>query len=186
VTSASWPETSPDGVTDPAIGYGVPGSADALRHVMGHFASGVTIATALHHGIKHAMTATAVSSVSLDPPLVLVCVSRSSRFHSAIGKATHWCLSLLTVDQEALARHFANRGRDLLSQFDRVPHTPSPLSGTPLVDGALAWLECTTYGKHDGGDHTIVVGQIVRASGRASDDDPNAGPPLTYYRGAYS
>jgi flavin reductase len=186
VTSASRPEVFPAAETSSDLTYGVPGSADALRHVMGHFSSGVAIATALHHGIKHAMTATAVCSVSLDPPLVLVCVSKSSRFHAAITKAKYWCLSLLTVDQEGLARHFSNRGRDLLSQFDRVAHTPSPFSGTPLIDSALGWLECTTYGMHDGGDHTIVVGQITRASGLPSDDDPNARPPLTYYRGAYS
>ena len=64
------------------------------------------------------MKATAVCSVSLEPPLVLVCVSKTSRFHGAISEAKYWCLSLLTVDQEALARHFSNRGRDLLSQFD--------------------------------------------------------------------
>jgi flavin reductase (DIM6/NTAB) family NADH-FMN oxidoreductase RutF len=186
VTSASFPEASSNAkrVSDRALG--VPGSPDALRHVMGHFASGVTIATALYHGIKHAMTATAVCSVSLEPPLVLVCVSKSSRFHGAITKAKYWCLSLLTVDQEELARHFSNRGRDLLTQFDGVSHTPSPFSGTPLIDGALGWLECATYGMHDGGDHTIVVGQLARASGLPSDDDPNARPPLTYYRGAYS
>ena len=107
------------------------------------------------------MTATAVCAVSLDPPLVLVCVSKSSRFHGAITETDNWCLSLLTVDQEQMAWHFSNRGRDLLSQFDDVPHTPSPLSGTPLIDDALAWAECTTYGMHDGGDHTIVVGEIV-------------------------
>jgi flavin reductase len=186
VTSASFPEASSNAATASDLTFGVRGSSDALRHVMGHFASGVAIATALHRGIKHAMTATAVCSVSLEPPLVLVCVSKSSRFHAAITKATYWCLSLLTVDQEGLARLFSNRGRDLLRQFDRVPHTPSPLSGTPLIDGALAWLECTTYGMHDGGDHTIVVGQLARASGLPSDDDPDAPPPLTYYRGAYS
>jgi flavin reductase (DIM6/NTAB) family NADH-FMN oxidoreductase RutF len=174
VTSASWSKASPNAQTAPDRANGVPGSPDALRHVMGHFASGVTIATALHHGIKHAMTATAV------------CFSKSSRFHGAIVKAENWCLSLLTVGQEPLAKHFSNRGRDLLTQFDNVPHTPSPLSGTPLMDGSLAWLECTTYGVHDGGDHTIVVGEIVRASGLPSDDDPNAPAPLTYYRGAYS
>jgi flavin reductase (DIM6/NTAB) family NADH-FMN oxidoreductase RutF len=174
-----------DGVRAQDRAYGVPGSPEALRHVMGHFASGVTIATALHHGIKHAMTATAVCSVSLEPPLVLVCVGKASRFHRAITEAEKWCLSLLTVDQEALARHFSHSGRDLLSQFDDVAHTPSPLSGTPLIDGALAWLECATYGVHDGGDHTIVVGEIIRASGLPSDDDPNAPAPLTYYRGAY-
>jgi flavin reductase len=192
VTSASWSKASPNAQTFPNVqsgldrASGVPGSQDALRHVMGHFASGVTIATTLHHGIKHAMTATAVCSVSLEPPLVLVCVGKASRFHGAILKAENWCLSLLTVHQEPVARHFSSSGRDLLSQFDHVPHTPSPLSGTPLIDGALAWLECTTYGRHDGGDHTIVVGEIVRASGLPSDDDPNAPPPLTYYRGAYS
>jgi flavin reductase (DIM6/NTAB) family NADH-FMN oxidoreductase RutF len=192
VTSASWSKASPNTQAFPSVqggpdlASGVPGSPDALRHVMGHLASGVTIATALHHGVKHAMTATAVCSVSLEPPLVLVCVSKSSRFHSAIIKANHWSLSLLTVHQERLARHFSNRGRDLLSQFDNVPHSPSALSGTPLIDGALAWLECTTYGRHEGGDHTIVVGEIVRASGLPSDDDPNAPPPLTYYRGTYS
>jgi len=186
VSKASLPEASSNTETASNRAFGVPGSSDALRHVMGHFASGVTIATALHHGIKHAMTATAVCSVSLEPPLVLVCVSKSSRFHGAIIKAEYWCLSLLTVEQEELARHFSNRGRDLLTQFDSVSHTPSPFSGAPLIDGALGWLECSTYGMHDGGDHTIVVGQLARASGLPSDDDPNAGPPLTYYRGAYS
>lgn len=192
MTSASWSkaaanaQTSPKAQSGPDRAGGVPGSPDALRHVMGHFASGVTVATALHHGIKHAMTATAVCSVSLEPPMVLVCVSKSSRFHGAAIHAENWCLSLLTVDQEPLARHFSNRGRDLLSQFDNVPHTPSPLSGTPLLDGSLAWLECTTYGVHDGGDHTIMVGEIVRASGLPSDDDPDAPAPLTYYRGTYS
>ena len=184
MTSASWSVAYSESAPDRASG--VPGSSNALRHVMGHFASGVTVATALHRGIKHAMTATAVCSVSLDPPLVLVCVSKSSRFHRAITDAKHWCLSLLTVDQEPVAWHFSNRGRDLLSQFDEIPHSPSPLSGTPLIDDALAWVECTTYGMHDGGDHTIVVGEIKRASGLPSDDDPNARPPLTYYRGAYS
>jgi flavin reductase (DIM6/NTAB) family NADH-FMN oxidoreductase RutF len=184
VTSASWPEEYPKNAPD--LAHGVPGSPEALRHVMGHFASGVTVATALLRGIKHAMTATAVCSVSLDPPLVLVCVSKSSRFHRAITETENWCLSLLTVDQEPVAWHFSNRGRDLFSQFDHIPHSPSPFSGTPLIDGAMAWVECTTYGMHDGGDHTIVVGEIVRASGLPSHDDPNARPPLTYYRGAYS
>jgi flavin reductase (DIM6/NTAB) family NADH-FMN oxidoreductase RutF len=164
----------------------VAGSADALRHVMGHFASGVTVVTALRHGVKHAMTATAVSSVSLVPPLILVCVSRSSRFHTAIMEADTWCVSLLTAEQEPLARHFSNRGRDLLTQFDGVAHTPAPASGTPLIDGALAWMECVTYGRHDGGDHTIVVGELVHASGPATLEGPGRKAPLTYYQGTYS
>jgi flavin reductase (DIM6/NTAB) family NADH-FMN oxidoreductase RutF len=164
----------------------VAGSADALRQVMAQFTSGVTVVTALRHGVRHAMTATAVSSVSLDPPLILVCVSRTSRFYAAIMEADAWCVSLLAADQEPVARHFANRGRDLSSQFDHIPFTPSPKSGTPLVDGALAWMECVTYGRHDGGDHVIVVGELVYASGPAPAAAPDRKPPLTYYQGTYS
>jgi flavin reductase len=165
---------------------GVAGSADALRQVMGQFCSGVTVVTALRDGIKHAMTATAVSSVSLVPPLILVCVSRTSRFHEAITEADAWCVSLLNADQERLARHFANRGRDLLSQFDDVPYTQSPMSGTPLIDGALAWAECVTYAQYDGGDHTIVVGELIHASGAPSHDGHGQQIPLSYYQGTYS
>ena len=172
----------PEGPTD----EGVAGSADALRRVMGQFASGVTVVTALRNGVKHAMTATAVASVSLVPPLVLVCVSRSSRFHTAIMEADAWCVSLLAADQERVARHFANRGRDLLTQFDHVAYTTSPGSGAPLIGGALAWMECVTYGRHDGGDHTIVVGELVHASGPAAVEGPEPKAPLTYYQGTYS
>src|SRR3712207_2286909 len=153
---------------------------------MRQFASGVTVVTALRQGIKHAMTATAVCSVSLVPPLILVCVSRSSRFHAAVTEADAWCVSLLSANQERLARHFAHKGRDLLSQFDHVPYTPSPLSHTPLIDGALAWMECVTYGQYDGGDHTIVVGELVQASGAPSGDKHGQRAPLTYYQGTYS
>ena len=86
-------------------------------------------------------------------------------------------MSLLAVDQEGLARHFSNRGRDLLTQFDHVPHIPAGISGAPRLDGALAWLECTTYAQHDGGDHTIVVGQVVRAQWSALTMNRLAGLP---------
>ena len=160
---------------------GSAGSAAALRHVMGSFISGVTIVSTIWQDVAHAMTATAFSSVSLDPPLVLVCVSKTSRFHAAVLGSGRWAVSLLRHDQEATAHHFSNKGRDLLTQFDSVPHTPAPVSGAPLIAGAHSWLECDTYAPYDGGDHTIVVGLLVRASRRAP-----SGRPLTYYQGAYS
>jgi flavin reductase len=160
---------------------GTAGSAAALRHVMGSFISGVTIVSTLWQDVAHAMTATAFSSVSLDPPLVLVCVSKTSRFHAAISGSRRWAVSLLRDDQEPIARHFSNKGRDLLTQFDTVPHKPAPVCGAPLIVGAHSWLECDTYATYDGGDHTIVVGLLVRASHRAP-----SGRPLTYYQGAYS
>lgn len=165
-------------------------AAATLRQVMADFASGVTIITTVWDGVAHAMTATAFASVSLDPPLVLVCVSKSSRFHAAITRAEYWVASLLSADQSWIARHFSNRGRDLRTQFDGVPHTTSRLTGTPVVTGVLSWLECVTEGMHDAGDHTIMVGRMVDG-GPGSLLSPPASEsvmsrPLTYYRGTYS
>lgn len=158
-----------------------PTTAEDLRRVMADFASGVTVVTTAYDGVAHAMTATAFCSVSLDPPLVLVCVSRTSRFHHAVTHAHGWAVSLLAHDQEAVARHFANRGRDLATQFDPVPHAAGRLTGAPLITGALGWLECETHAQHDGGDHTILVGRVLRTSEKSEK-----GAPLTYYRGTYS
>ena len=88
-------------MTADIVAAGVPGSPAALRHVMGHFASGVTIATAMADQTAHGMTATAVCSVSLEPPLVLLCVGRTSRFHPAVLAAGGWALSILAGDQES-------------------------------------------------------------------------------------
>jgi flavin reductase (DIM6/NTAB) family NADH-FMN oxidoreductase RutF len=169
----------PDDWTGVAAGESA--SAAALRQTMADFASGVTIVTTQWQGVAHAMTATAFCSVSLDPPLVLVCVSKTSRFHQAVTQADGWAVSLLSGPQETIARHFANRGRDLRTQFDLVPHSLGPTTGAPVIDRALAWLECATYAKHDGGDHTILVGQVLLTS-----DQPSPDRPLTYYRGSYS
>ena len=179
--------TEPPAAEDPPSPVdGVAGSAEALRHVMGQFSSGVTIVTAVRDGVRHAMTATAVCSVSLEPPLILVCVGKASRFHAAITNADGWAVSLLAAGQASIARHFANRGRDLSTQFDVVPHSIAPYSRAPVIDGALGWLDCTTFAIHDGGDHTIVIGRVIRASGLRDLDDSGAAPPLTYFRGSYS
>jgi len=110
----------------------------------------------------------------------LVCVSKSSRFHGAVLGGTNWAVSLLAADQEPLARHFAHRGRDLVTQFEAMEHVPAPHSGAPVLMGALGWLDCVTEAEHDAGDHTIVVGRVL-ATGR----DSMVNAPLTYYRGAY-
>ncbi|MCW2812308.1 MAG: flavin reductase domain protein FMN-binding protein [Friedmanniella sp.] len=160
---------------------GVPGTPEALRATLADFSSGVTVVTTTVDGVAHAMTATAFCSVSLEPPLVLVCVSRTSRFHAAAMRAQGWAVSLLAADQEAVARHFSDRGRDLATQFDTVPHDAAPQTGVFLVAGALAWLECRTHARYDGGDHTILVGEVLSTSEKS-----RARAPLTYYRGSYS
>ncbi len=158
----------------------VDGTPDALRFAMGHFASSVTVVTALADGKRHAMTATAVSAVSLEPPLILVCVSHSSRFHAAIQAADGWAVSILSASQAGLARHFSRRGRPLDTQFDAIEHVPAPVSGAPILAGCLVWLDCRTHAIYPGGDHSIVVGELSAASAESA----SAGP-LTYYRGFY-
>ncbi|GAA2110648.1 flavin reductase family protein [Microlunatus panaciterrae] len=158
-----------------------PVSADALKRAMAHFASGVTVVTSRFEQVAHAMTANAFCSVSLDPPLVLVCVAKRARFHPAVLGAGRWAVSILADDQQHLARHFAISGRDLLTQFDRVGHTPAPFSGSPLLTGALAWMDCETQATHDAGDHTIVVGTVLWA-----DEESSLRAPLTYYQGTYN
>lgn len=158
----------------------VPVSPAALRHALSQFAAGVTVITTRWQEVAHAMTATAFCSVSLEPPLVLACVSHVSRFHAAITGSRVWAVSIMAAGQEPLARHFAHRGRDLLTQFDGVATTAAPVSGAPVLCGALTWLDCRTYAQHEAGDHTVVVGQVL-----AVGDEPAGGEPLAYYRGNY-
>ena len=147
---------------------------------MSHFASGVTVVTALADGRRHAMTATAVCAVSLEPPLILVCVSHTSRFHSAVRAADGWAVSILADSQSELARHFSRRGRILETQFDGIDHDPAPHSGAPVLRGCLVWMDLRTHAVHDGGDHDIVVGELM-----ATGPEAAPGGPLTYYQGFY-
>jgi flavin reductase (DIM6/NTAB) family NADH-FMN oxidoreductase RutF len=174
-----WSGPLADGGADPRPRTEeIPPQSEVLRQAMSRLSTGVAVVSAAWQGRLHAMTATAVCSVSLEPPLVLVCVGRASRFHAAITGSSRWGISLLAEDQVDLARHFADRGRDLLVQFDDVPHVRGTTTDAPLVEGALAWLECATWATHDGGDHSIVIGQVL-------DGAAGPGAPLTYFRGRY-
>ena len=160
-----------------------PGGFDpaAFRAVLGRFATGITIMSTLQDGVAHAMTANAFTSVSLDPPLVLVCVDKGVRMHDAVLDCGFWAVSVLAADQRPVAERFARSGRDLYTQFDGVPTTPGPKTGCPLIGGALSWLECRTWATYDGGDHTIVVGEVL-ALGVEGTGDQEA---LVYFSGQY-
>lgn len=151
----------------------------AFRAALGRFASGVTIVTTVHDGVDHAMTASAFTSVSLDPPLVLVCSHRTSRFHEAVLESGAWGVSILSDDGRAASSWFADRGRPLEDQLQGFGHHRGGL-GVALLDDSLAWLECRTTAVHDGGDHTILVGSVVGAAVSEAADDP-----LLYYRSHY-
>src|SRR5882757_7313507 len=148
---------------------------------MGRFGSGITIMSTLQDGVAHAMTANAFTSVSLDPPLVLVCVDKGVRMHDAVLDCGYWAVSVLADSHREVAERFAKSGRDLYSQFDGVPVSPGPKTGCPVVVGALSWLECRTWATYEGGDHTIVVGEVL-SLGATDQDDPAA---LIYYAGQY-
>lgn len=136
---------------------------DQFRELLAHFANGVVVVTTVLDGLDHAMTANSFTSVSLDPPLVLFCVQRESRFHDAILRAPDWAVNLLAGEQAPAARWFAERGRPLAGQLDVVDHHRDD-SGIALLDGCLGHLMCTTQDIYPGGDHSIVVGRVTDLS----------------------
>ncbi len=136
----------------------------ALRDVMAQFATGITVLTARGE-LAHGMTANAFTSVSLDPPMVLCCVARTARMHDAILDARNFGVSVLSTEQEHVARYFASRGREPgMAQFERVDWFPGRYTGVPLLAGSLAWLECDLAEVYEGGDHSIFLGSVLRAS----------------------
>ncbi|MCH9817262.1 MAG: flavin reductase family protein [Actinomycetia bacterium] len=151
---------------------------ELFRHAMGSFASGVTVVSCVANGMDHVMTASAVSSVSLDPPLILVCVNRSARFHAAISSAPTWAVSVLSAEAKLHAEWFATSGRQLAGQLDSVPHHRTP-SGTAVLDQTLATLECKTQQQLRAGDHDIVIGRVT------SVDRGSGTQPLLYWRTQY-
>jgi len=151
-----------------------------FRAALGRFATGVTVVSTVSDGIDYAMTANAVTSVSLDPPMVLVCVYQDARFHDAVLASGEWGVSILAADARPSAVWLATHGRPLAGQLDPVPHHRGPVTGVALVDGSLATLECRTVATHPAGDHTVVIGEVV-----AIDLPDHATDALTYYRGQY-
>jgi flavin reductase (DIM6/NTAB) family NADH-FMN oxidoreductase RutF len=163
----------------------------SFRAAAGQFASGIVVLTTPG---GHAMTVSAFTSVSLDPPLVLFCAEKIARFHDAVLAEGSWAVSILADDDEKTARWLALRGRPLDGQLDGVAHHPGPATGAPVLDAALAVLECRTTAVHDAGDHSVVIGQVEAVTAPVADPvaGPVAGPareagrgPLVHYSGAY-
>ena len=163
--------------------------SEEFRHALAHWATGVAVLTCRWQAQPYALTVTSFSSVSLRPPLVLVCIGKQSRFHTPVTATGAWTVSVLAREQGALARRFAAHGRAYATQFDDVVTTPAP-SGAPVLVDSLAWLDCRTVALHDAGDHTIVVGEVVHTSPltepHTTGDESPRRDPLTYYRGTFS
>lgn len=150
--------------------------APTFRSTLGRFASGVTILTARDDsGRDHGMTVSAFCSVSLDPPRVLCCVERSADMYAVITTASHFAVNILTTAQEAISRRFAEERDD---RFDGLGWARG-VTGCVLLDDILAYVECEVAARYDGGDHLIVLGDVI--AGASSE-----GRPLLYYRGGYA
>ena len=160
---------------------GQPGPAvPDFRRVAGRFASGIVVVTTRLDGTGHAMTVSAFTSVSIDPLLVLFCAEKVARFHDSVLASGTWAVSVLGEDSEKIARWLATRGRPLVGQLDAFRHHAGPRTGAPILDDALAAMECRTVAVHDGGDHSIVVGEVIGVA------EPNPdGRPLLHYSGRY-
>lgn len=150
-------------------------NADDFRRVLSHFASGVTIVTTCDVDQRPTgLTASAFTSVSLDPPLVLVCVDHKSQSYPSLLESGRFGVNFLHHEHEPISRRFASTRLD---KFDGVAFRMGAL-GVPLIEGALAYLECRTVNAHVEGDHTIFVGRVEAA-------DVGDGEPLLYFRGRY-
>lgn len=148
---------------------------EVFRELLGRFATGVTILTArAADGRPLGMTANAVAAVSLDPPLVLVCVDRTRDMHAALAAADHFALNVLAADQEALSRRFAADDTD---RFAGLPIVTG-VHDLPLLPDVVAHIVCAAREAVPAGDHTIFIGLVV--NGSATDR-----PPLIYFRGTY-
>jgi flavin reductase (DIM6/NTAB) family NADH-FMN oxidoreductase RutF len=153
-------------------------SPEQFRDVMARHAAGVTVVTTAGPTGYHGVTVTAFCPLSLDPPLVLVCIDRQQQSHRLLETAAGWVVNLLSRDQEFLAEQFAGRAPLADSRFSRLPHHLGP-QGIPRLDGCLAWIDCRPWARYEGGDHSIFVGQVV-----ALDLGP-ANDPLIYFERQY-
>ena len=153
-------------------------ATDTLRYrqIIGNFATGVAIVTCNSREGPTGLTTNAITSVSLEPLLLLVCFDNSSRTLPAVRDARRFCVNVLRVGQEELARVFASK-RVAREKFEAVTHIDA--HGVPVLDGALAWLACDLTDLYPAGDHTIGIGEITHM-----DADPD-GEPLIWFRGEY-
>ncbi|WP_345662684.1 flavin reductase family protein [Streptomyces venetus] len=154
-----------------------------FRRVLGTFATGVAVITAPPATAADSPAGFACqsfTSLSLDPPLVAFMVGRASTTWPRIARAGVFCVNVLGSRQAGLCRAFAVSGAD---KFAGVPYDAAPVSGSPRLPGAVAWIDCAIHAVHTGGDHLIVVGR-VDALGTDTDADPDG--PLLFHRGRFA
>lgn len=149
-----------------------------MRRVLGHFPTGVVVVTANPADGPIGMTLQSFMSLSLEPPLVLLSIGRGSKTWPAMRDVGRFVINVLAEDQSTLARQFAASGTD---KFAGVSWSPLPATGSPVLDGAVAWIDCEQAGEFDGGDHVIVVARVLAVS----PETETATGPLVFHRSAF-
>ena len=145
-----------------------------FKLAMSHFVSGVTVVTTHHDGKPYGMTVASFASLSLHPPLILVCIEKNVRSHDAIAAAGQFAVNILAAEQADISGRFASKSED---KFDGL-ETRTGQNGVPLIPGALCTIECRVQQQLPGGDHSIFVGEVLEV-------ETGEGAPLVYYRSAY-
>ncbi len=146
-----------------------------LRQILGKFLTGVTVVTTLdQHDVPVGFTANSFTSVSLDPPLVLVCIAQSAGLASVFRRANAFAINILSTEQEAISNNFARKDEDRFADID----WKAKQTGSPIIKGSAAWLDCNMHEKIVAGDHIILIGRIIGA-------EKSTRHPLGYYQGQY-
>ncbi len=159
---------------------GEPITDQTLRKMRSLFASGVAVVTTVHEGKLRGITVSAFASVSLDPPLVLICLASESESKDWIAESGIFVVNLLSDEQEFLSERFAARAPIVNARFDGVSYHTA-LTGSPILADSLAWYDCRIEATHDGGDHTIFIGR-VEAVGYGAEGRQ----PLVYFANRYA
>jgi len=151
-----------------------------FRQVLGRFATGVTVVTTCHDGINHGMTANAFSSVSLDPPLVLVSVDKKANMHDMLMTGEAFCINILAEQHADWSSWWAGKAPKDGDQFVDIPYSTRS-TGSPVLGECLAYIDCKVWARYDAGDHTLFLGEVQEA---ALSDDPGL-KPLLFFSSKY-
>jgi len=151
-----------------------------FRQVLGRFATGVTVVTVCKDNIRRGMTANAFTSVSLNPPLVLVSVDKKADTHGLMMETDTFCINILAEHRRQWSDWWAGKAPKDQDQFANIPYS-SKVTGSPVLDDCLGYIDCKVWARYEGGDHTLFVGEVQEA---AMSNDPNL-KPLLFFASKY-